>query len=125
MGASVSGAEYEIRDGRIVNRQSGEAIPDDELTQALRATATKVDRMTTSQALGSLGGKPLVTRCPSAADAVTRRIQLTCRGREVAFKTVPCLAAAHEAFFPPFQGERRQIVSVLQQLIRGNDLEGL
>ncbi len=96
-----------------------------DVTQSLLSKATKVDRMTTSQALRSLVGRQLVTRRPSAVDARTHRIQLTRRGRDVAFKTVARLAAAHEAFFLPLQSERQQIVSCLQQLIRGNDAADL
>lgn len=93
-----------------------------EVTQSLLSRATKVDRMTASQALRALETKRLITRRPSKKDLRTHQIQLTRRGRTVAFETVTRLAAAHEDFFLPLQNERPQIVSYLQKLIRGNDL---
>jgi len=93
-----------------------------EVTQSLLAKATKVDRMTASQALRSLEAKRLITRRSSKKDARTHTIELTRHGRDVAFQTVVRLAAAHDSFFVPLKRERRRIVSYLQRLIRANDI---
>lgn len=93
-----------------------------EVTQSRLSKTTKVDRMTASQALRSLEAKRLINRSASRNDSRTHRIELTRRGRDVAFETVARLAAAHESFFLPLKNERRQMVSYLQTLIRGNDL---
>lgn len=93
-----------------------------EITQAVLSKATKVDRMTASQALRSLEARGLIVRRSSERDSRTRRIELTRRGRRVAFETVARLAAAHETFFLPLKKERRQIVTYLQRLIRANDV---
>ena len=97
----------------------------EEVTQSLLSKATKVDRMTASQALRSLEAKQLITRRTSKKDSRTHRIGLTHHGRDVAFETVARLAAAHEAFFLPLENEQRDITSYLQRLIRGNDLADL
>ena len=78
--------------------------------------------MTASQALRPLETKGLITRRLSEEDSRTHTIELTRRGRDIAFKTVARLAAAHESFFKPLKRERRIIVSYLQRLIRANDL---
>jgi len=93
-----------------------------DVTQSLLSKATKVDRMTTSQTLRSLERKRLITRRSSKEDLRTNQVQLTKRGRKVAFATVARLAAAHQAFFLPLRGDKRQIVTYLQKLVRANDL---
>lgn len=93
-----------------------------EVTQSLLSKATKVDRMTASQALRALEAKRLITRRPSKKDARTHQIRLTRHGRDVAFEAIARLATAHESFFMPLKSERRQIVAYLQKLIRGNDI---
>ncbi len=92
-----------------------------EVTQSLLSRATKVDRMTCSQTLRSLEKKGLVTRRPSDKDLRTNRIQLTRRGRNLAFQTVARLAAVHEAFFIPVKREKQKVVSFLQKLVHAND----
>jgi DNA-binding MarR family transcriptional regulator len=94
----------------------------EEVTQSLLAKATKVDRMTASQALRPLEAKRLITRRPSKKDSRTHAIELTRHGRDVAFETVARLATAHDSFFMPLKRERRKIVSYLQRLIRANDV---
>jgi DNA-binding MarR family transcriptional regulator len=103
-------------------RFSEEGLP---VTQALLSKATKVDRMTTSQTVRSLERKGLITRRSSKEDLRTIQVQLTPRGRNVAFETVGRLAAAHQAFFSPLRREKVQIVSYLQKLIRANDVAEL
>ncbi len=97
----------------------------EDVTQALLGKAAKVDRMTTSQTLRSLEAKRLIIRQQSKKDSRTHRIQLTPQGRDTAFKSIARLAACHEAFFLPLRGERRRIVSYLQELIRANDFTDL
>jgi DNA-binding MarR family transcriptional regulator len=93
-----------------------------EVTQSLLSKATKVDRMTASQTLRALEAKRLITRRSSKIDSRTNQIWLTDHGREIAFETVARLAAAHQAFFRPLKGEKREMVSYLQRLIQANDL---
>jgi DNA-binding MarR family transcriptional regulator len=93
-----------------------------DVTQSLLSKATKVDRMTTSQTLRSLERKRLITRRSSKEDLRTNQVQLTKRGRKVAFETVARLAAAHKAFFLPLRSDKQQIVTYLQKLVRANDL---
>ncbi|HEY6620614.1 MAG TPA: MarR family transcriptional regulator [Steroidobacteraceae bacterium] len=92
-----------------------------EVTQSILSKATKVDRMTASQALRSLEAKRLIVRNTSKQDTRTQQIRLTPRGREVAFETISRLAAVHEAFFLPLRKERQHVVLYLQRLIRAND----
>src|SRR5579863_4265788 len=89
-----------------------------DVTQSLLSKATKVDRMTTSQTMRSLERKRLITRRSSKEDLRTNQVHLTKRGRKVAFATVARLAAAHQAFFLPLRGDKRQIVTYLQKLVR-------
>ena len=93
-----------------------------DVTQSLLSKATKVDRMTTSQTLRSLEQKRLITRRLSKGDLRTNQVQLTKRGRKVAFETVARLAVTHRAFFLPLRGDKQQIVTYLQKLVRANDL---
>ena len=93
-----------------------------DVTQSLLSKATKVDRMTTSQTLRSLERKRLITRRSSKEDLRTNQVQLTKRGRKVAFETVGRLAAAHKGFFLPLRSDQQQIVTYLQKLVRANDL---
>jgi DNA-binding MarR family transcriptional regulator len=93
-----------------------------DVTQSLLSKATKVDRMTTSQTLRSLEQKRLITRRSSKEDLRTNQVQLTKRGRKLAFETVARLAAAHKAFFLPLKSDKEQIVTCLQKLVRANDL---
>jgi DNA-binding MarR family transcriptional regulator len=93
-----------------------------EVTQSSLSKATKVDRMTASQTLRALEAKRLITRRSSKIDSRTNQIWLTDHGREIAFETVARLAAAHQAFFRPLKGEKREMVSYLQRLIQANDL---
>jgi DNA-binding MarR family transcriptional regulator len=102
-----------------VLRLSEEGAP---VTQALLSKATKVDRMTTSQTVRALERKRLITRRSSEEDLRTSEVQLSPRGRTVAFAAVARLAAAHQVFFLPLRREKRQIVSYLQKLIRANDV---
>lgn len=102
-----------------VLRLSEEGAP---VTQALLSKATKVDRMTVSQTVRSLERKRLITRQSSKEDLRTHQVRLTQRGRNIAFETVACLAAAHQAFFLPLKSDKRQIVAYLQTLVRANDL---
>lgn len=93
-----------------------------EVTQSSLSKATKVDRMTASQSLRALEAKRLISRQSSKKDSRTNQIRLTDRGRETAFETVARLAAAHEAFFRPLKGDKGEMVSYLQRLVRANDL---
>lgn len=96
-----------------------------EVTQSSLSKATKVDRMTASQALRSLEQKRLITRQSFKKDSRTNQIRLTDVGRERAYATVARLAAAHQAFFRPLKRERRKMVSYLLRLVRANDLADL
>ena len=93
-----------------------------DVTQSLLSKATKVDRMTTSQTLRSLERKRLITRRSSKEDLRTNQVQLTKRGRKVAFETVGRLAAAHKVFFLPLRSDQQQIATYLHKLVRANDL---
>ena len=92
------------------------------VTQSALSKATKVDTMTTSQALRSLERKQLITRQVSKDDLRANQVLLTQRGRKAAWKTITRLAAVHKAFFLPLRGDKRRIVSYLQKLVRANDL---
>ena len=94
------------------------------VTQSLLSTATKVDPMTTSQALRSLEQKRLITRRTPKADLRAKHVQLTQRGRDVAFESIARLAKVHQAFFLPLKDENRQVVTYLHKLVQANDLTG-
>ena len=92
------------------------------VTQSLLSAATKVDPMTTSQALRSLEQKRLITRRTPKADLRVKDVQLTSRGRRVAFETIARLAKTHETFFTPLKDDNRRVVDYLRRLIEANDL---
>lgn len=92
------------------------------VTQSLLSTATKVDPMTTSQALRSLERKGLITRRTPKADLRAKHVQLTPRGRDVAFETIARLAKVHLAFFLPLKDQNRQVLIHLKKLVQANDL---
>jgi DNA-binding MarR family transcriptional regulator len=94
------------------------------VTQSLLSTATKVDPMTTSQALRSLEQKRLITRRTPKADLRAKHVQLTQRGRDVAFESISRLAKVHHTFFLPLKDENRQVVAYLHKLVQANDLTG-
>ena len=94
------------------------------VTQSLLSAATKVDPMTTSQALRSLEQKRLITRRTSRTDLRAKQVQLTPRGRTVAFEAVIRFAKTHRAFFLPLKNEDRQVVAYLQKLVQANDFTG-
>ncbi|HEY6452210.1 MAG TPA: MarR family transcriptional regulator [Steroidobacteraceae bacterium] len=94
------------------------------VTQSLLSTATKVDPMTTSQSLRSLEQKRLITRQTTKSDLRAKHVQLTQRGRDVAFEAIARLAKVHQAFFLPLKGENRQVVAYLHKLGQANDLTG-
>jgi DNA-binding MarR family transcriptional regulator len=82
--------------------------------------AAKVDRMTTSQSLRSLQKKGYVTRVAVPGDKRAYLIQLTPKGRRVAFAAVERLAATHRAFFKPLESQTAEVVGFLQELIEAN-----
>lgn len=92
------------------------------VTQSLLSAATKVDPMTTSQALRSLEQKRLITRRTPKADLRVKDVRLTSRGRSVAFETIARLAKTHETFFTPLKDDNRRVVDYLRRLIEANDL---
>jgi DNA-binding MarR family transcriptional regulator len=92
------------------------------VTQSLLSAATKVDPMTTSQALGSLERKRLITRRTPSADLRVKDVQLTSRGRRVAFEAIARLSKTHETFFTPLKDDNRRVVDYLRRLIEANDL---
>ena len=91
------------------------------VTQSLLSAATKVDPMTTSQALRSLEQKRLITRRTPKADLRVKDVQLTSRGRRVAFETIARLAKTHETFCTPLKDDNRRVVDYLRRLIEAND----
>ena len=91
------------------------------VTQSLLSAVTKVDRMTTSQALRSLEKKQLIIRRTPKADLRTKQVRLTSRGRATAFETIIRLARTHHTFFRPLKGQDRQVVAYLQKLVEAND----
>lgn len=92
------------------------------VTQSLLSAATKVDPMTTSQALRSLEQKGLITRRTPKADLRVKDVQLTSRGRRVAFEAIARLARTHQKFFTPLKDDNRRVVDYLRTLIEANDL---
>ena len=95
------------------------------VTQSLLSAATKVDPMTTSQALRSLEQKRLITRRTPKTDLRAKDVQLTAHGRNVAFEAIARLAKTHQAFFMPLKDHNRQVVAYLRTLVEANDLAEL
>ncbi len=93
-------------------------------TQSALSAATKVDPMTTSQALRSLEKKRLITRRTPKGDLRAKHVRLTPHGHDIAFEAIARLAKVHQAFFLPLKGENRQMVTYLQTLVQANDLTG-
>jgi len=89
---------------------------------AMLSEAAKVDRMTTSQSLGSLERKGYVIRETSRVDRRSYRIALTAEGRRVALKTIKRLADTHTKFFEPVADETEAVVGYLRRLVQANKL---
>jgi DNA-binding MarR family transcriptional regulator len=93
----------------------------EKVTQMRLSKAAKIDRMTTSQALRALERKGLITRVVPPSNLRAYHVQLTARGRKVAFEAIQRFATIHESFFRPLRREDAQFVEYLQKLIRAND----
>lgn len=92
------------------------------VTQAMLSEATKVDRMTASQALRSLELKRYITRRRAPGDRRANRVVLTASGRRVALVAIKRFASTHDAFFEPLGDGTSIVAGYLQQLIRRNEI---
>jgi DNA-binding MarR family transcriptional regulator len=94
----------------------------EEITQAALSKATKIDRTTTSKALQALERRKLVTRAAPPGDLRAFQVRLSPRGRDVAFEIIKRFSSTHERFFRPAGRDNAQLVTIMQKLIRANDL---
>ena len=92
-----------------------------EPTQVLLSQITKVDPMTTSQALRTLEKKKLIRRVVSKEDKRAYFVRATAKGVSVTSEALDRMIAAHLAFFKPLESQLDAFSNNLQQLVKSND----
>jgi DNA-binding MarR family transcriptional regulator len=92
------------------------------VTQITLSAATKVDPMTTSQAIRTLEKKKLIKRVVAKDDKRAFSVLPTKQGVQVTLKALQRIAEAHEEFFEPLEQELESFGKELQQLIESNRL---
>jgi DNA-binding MarR family transcriptional regulator len=90
---------------------------DKDVTQIMLSEQTKIDPMTTSQAIRTLEKKELIIREPSKEDKRAYHVQPTPKGIEVMDQALQRFVRAHEAFFEPLKGDLEAFAAQLRQLI--------
>lgn len=90
------------------------------VTQIMLSETTKVDPMTTSQALRTLERKKLIKRIKTKEDKRAFTVLPTAKGVAVTMKALERMIGAHEAFFKPLEKEIGAFSANLQQLIKVN-----
>jgi DNA-binding MarR family transcriptional regulator len=88
------------------------------VTQISLAEITKVDPMTTSQAIRTLEKKKLIKRVVSKEDKRAFSIVPTRKGAQVTLKALQAFVAAHESFFKPVEKEIEEFGKSLHKLIK-------
>jgi DNA-binding MarR family transcriptional regulator len=92
-------------------------------TPAMLMEAAKIDRMTASQTLRSLGKKGLIERAGISEDKRTFHVVPTKAGIRLADEALGGVIQAHAAFFAPLQGRSEQFLKTMQDLIEGGSSE--
>lgn len=92
-----------------------------EATQVLLSEVTKVDPMTTSQALRTLEKKKLVRRVASKDDKRAYCVKATAKGVEVTSEALDRMIEAHLSFFKPLEDQLEEFTNHLQQLVKSNE----
>jgi DNA-binding MarR family transcriptional regulator len=90
------------------------------VTQIALSDITKVDPMTTSQAIRTLQKKKLIKRVVSKEDKRAFSIEPTRQGVQVALQALQKLAKAHDEFFKPFEQDLGSFGNQLQRLLESN-----
>ncbi len=91
-----------------------------DVTQIMLSEITKVDPMTTSQAIRTLERKKLIKRITSKVDKRAFYVLPTPKGVEVTMQALQRIVRAHEAFFKPLEKEIDAFSASLQKLIKPN-----
>lgn len=88
-----------------------------EATQLLLISLSKLDKMTVSQSLKKLAQRGLVARAEHAHDARVKSVQLTAQGKKLAQQLVPMVEAIDAKFFGVLPAaEQSAMVRLLAQL---------
>ncbi|HLD93307.1 MAG TPA: MarR family transcriptional regulator [Anaerolineales bacterium] len=93
-----------------------------QVTQISLSEITKVDPMTTSQAIRTLEKKKLINRVVAKGDKRAFSILPTQQGVRVMMEALQRIAQAHEEFFRPLDKEINLFSYELQKLIQPNNL---
>ncbi len=88
------------------------------VTQITLSAVTKIDPMTTSQAIRTLEKKKLIKRIVAEEDRRAFSIQPTTQGVKVTIEALQRIAQAHEEFFRPLDKEINLFSYELQKLIK-------
>jgi len=88
------------------------------VTQVALSEITKVDPMTTSQAIRTLEKKKLIRRVVVKIDKRAFSIVPTQRGAQVTLRALQAFVEAHESFFKPVEQEMETFARGLQKLIK-------
>jgi DNA-binding MarR family transcriptional regulator len=91
------------------------------VTQIALSEITKVDPMTTSQAIRTLEKKKLIKRVVSKTDKRAFSILPTRQGAQITMKALQAFVAAHESFFESLEWEMDVFGQILQKLIKINN----
>lgn len=87
------------------------------MTQTMLAQQTKLDIMMTSQVLRTLESKGLIKRQPHPTDTRAKILQLTKKGIDLVWKTVPMVEKEDAAFFKSLSAEHKAFNDLLITLI--------
>ena len=90
------------------------------VTQKALSEVTKVDPMTTSQAMRTLEKKKLIKRVVSKDDKRAFSILPTTQGVRVTMEALQRIAEAHENFFDPVKGQIDLFSECLQELTQSS-----
>lgn len=91
------------------------------VTQIALSEATKIDPMTTSQAIRTLEKKKLIKRVVAKEDKRAFFVLPTRLGERVTLKALQKIVEAHEAFFKPLEATVDSFSADLQKLINSNN----
>jgi DNA-binding MarR family transcriptional regulator len=90
-------------------------------TQILLSEITKVDPMTTSQAIRTLEKKKLVKRETSKEDKRAFTVLPTGKGFKVTEAALGSFIRAHLSFFKPVEGDLEDLTAILRKLVQSEE----
>lgn len=93
-----------------------------QVTQIMLSEATKIDPMTTSQAIRTLEKKILIKRVIAKEDKRAYYIHPTKKGVTIAMESLKRFVSTHAIFFKSLENDREKVVIYLERLIQANSI---